>query len=54
MSSDLRRIAASLDARERETELPTRPAAAGRKNGLVWLVLVGIVAVLILLWYLSG
>ena len=54
MSSDLRRIAATLDARERETELPTRPAAAGRKTGLVWLVLVGIVAVLILLWYLSN
>ena len=54
MSSDLRRIAATLDARERETELPARPAAAGRKTGLVWLVLVGIVAVLILLWYLSG
>jgi len=54
MSSDLRRIAATLDARERETELPARPAAAGRKTGPVWLVLVGIGAVLILLWYLSG
>jgi eukaryotic-like serine/threonine-protein kinase len=54
MSSDLRRIAATLDAREREAELPTRPAAVAKKTSLVWLVMVGIVAVLILLWYLSG
>jgi serine/threonine-protein kinase len=54
MSSDLRRIAATLDARERATELPIRPAAAGRKTGLVWLVVVGMVAVLIVLWYFSN
>ena len=52
LSSDLRRIASTLDAREREIELPTRPAAAGRKRPRV-AGGSGIVAVLMLLWYFS-
>ncbi len=55
LSSDLRRIAAALDATERDFELPQRPAAAGEKAGLGWLVGVVLVAVLIAVWwYFSG
>ena len=54
LSSDLRRIAATLDARERESDLPPRPAARGQSTGLGWLIGVGIVAVLIAGWYFLG
>jgi serine/threonine-protein kinase len=55
LSSELRRIAAALDAREREIELPVRPAAAGEKSGLGWLVGAVLLAVLIAVWwYFSG
>ena len=41
--------------RERDFELPQRPAAAGEKAGLGWLVGVVLVAVLIAVWwYFSG
>jgi serine/threonine-protein kinase len=54
LSSDLRRIAATLDARERDSESPPRPAARGQSTGLGWLVGAGIVAVLIAGWYFLG
>jgi serine/threonine-protein kinase len=55
LSSDLRRIAAKLDAREREVEPRARPAVAGEKAGLGWLVGAVMLAVLIVVWwYFSG
>jgi len=55
LSSDLRRIAASLDARERERELPVRPPAGGERAGVGWLVGAVLLALLIAVWwYLQG
>jgi len=55
LSSDLRRIAAALDARERAIELPVRTTATGEKSGLGWLVGAVMLAVLIAVWwYFSG
>lgn len=51
LSSDLRRIAAGLDARERDFELPRRQPTAGEKGWLGWLVGAGIVVALIAAWW---
>ena len=58
LSSDLRRIAAKLDAKERDFELPQRPR--GRRepsgsSGLGWMVGVGLLILIVALWwYLAG
>jgi serine/threonine protein kinase len=53
LSSDLRRIAAGLDAREREVELPARvrPTANGEKAGVGWLVGAVLLVLLIAVWW---
>jgi serine/threonine-protein kinase len=51
LSSDLRRIAAALDARERDVELPRRPTVGHETSGLGWLVGAVLVAVLIAVWW---
>jgi serine/threonine protein kinase len=55
LSSDLRRIGASLDARERNIALPERGAVTPESGGLGWLVGAVMVAVLAFVWwYFSG
>jgi serine/threonine-protein kinase len=51
LSSDLRRIAASLDDRERDKERPVRPRAEGERAGVGWLVGAVLLAVLIAVWW---
>lgn len=51
LSSALRRIAASLDDREREKERPVRPPAKGERAGVGWLVGAVLLAVLIAVWW---
>jgi serine/threonine-protein kinase len=51
LSSDLRRIAAALDARERETALPVRPPVRGERAGVGWLVGAVLLALLIAVWW---
>ena len=55
LSSDLRRIAATLDAREREIDRPVRPAARSERAGLGWIVGAAMLALLVVVWwYFSG
>ena len=55
LSSDLRRIAAGLDARERDFELPRRQPAAREKTWLGWLIgAVIVVALIVVWWYFRG
>jgi serine/threonine-protein kinase len=51
LSSNLRRIAAALDARDREMEAPVRPPARGERVGVGWLVGAVLLAVLIAVWW---
>jgi serine/threonine-protein kinase len=52
LSSDLRRIAAALDARERDVEVPHHPRATREAGGRGWLIAAAlIVAALIAVWW---
>ncbi len=52
VSSDLRRIAAALDARERAIELPpVRAQSASDKSALGWVVGAVMLAVLVAVWW---
>jgi serine/threonine protein kinase len=51
LSSDLRRIGSTLDARERDIDLPKRTVVARESGGLGWLVGVVMLAVLIAVWW---
>jgi serine/threonine protein kinase len=55
VSSELRRIAAALDARERDIELPPTPRAAARSGSAGWIVGAVVLAALAAIsWYVWG
>ena len=58
LSSDLRRIAATLDARERDVELPPRPRAREAQEGSGWLaagcVGGGILVLIAAVWWICS
>ena len=55
VSSELRRIATALDAREREIELPPTPRAAARSGSAGWILGAVVLAALAAVsWYLWG
>jgi hypothetical protein len=58
LSSELRRIAAALDSKEREIELPQRPRgrqSQSRSGSLGWIVgALMLAAIVAAWWYLAG
>lgn len=57
LSSDLRRVAATIDAKERDTELPERPRGGPSKStssNASWLIgVLVLILIVAVLWYLS-
>jgi len=52
LSSELRRIGAALDAKEREAELPARASSADNKTSVGWIVGLAMLALLVAVWWL--